>query len=100
MHTVLLEEDGQTKEYQVSGEKSLYVELEAQGVKLPHGCLAGACGACRIEVLEGSENLSTPSVIEQDTIDAISNDNGYNSTTTRLSCRASASGNVKFRPLK
>lgn len=72
-------------ELTIGNDHSLYEELEAQGKILPHGCLSGSCGACRIEILQGQENLSLPSIIEQDTIDHLNN---YKDKTIRLACRA------------
>ncbi|MCB9062164.1 MAG: (2Fe-2S)-binding protein [Halobacteriovoraceae bacterium] len=100
MHTVSIEIDNELKQYQVKGEKSLYVELEEQGLKLPHGCLAGACGACKVEILEGISNLSGLSPIEQDTVNAICKEKNYNPNATRLSCRAIVNGSIKLKPLK
>ncbi|MCO4753351.1 MAG: (2Fe-2S)-binding protein [Bacteriovoracaceae bacterium] len=85
----------------------LFDALDNQGEKLPHGCLAGSCGACRIEITEGAENLKPASAIERDTIEAISENyekrNGPGSLearTIRLSCRARVLGDVSIKPLK
>ncbi len=87
----------------------LFDELEKQEIKLPHGCLAGSCGSCRVWVVEGAEQLKDPSAIEQNTIDAITQT--YNETVgseflegkvLRLSCRAriQGSGKIVIAPLK
>jgi len=49
----------------------IFDELENQGCILPHGCLAGSCGSCRIEITKGAENLSPAGAVEQNTIDAL-----------------------------
>jgi ferredoxin len=49
----------------------LYDSLYDRGVELPHGCLSGSCGACRIEVLEGANSLSPVGIIEGNTIDSL-----------------------------
>ena len=77
--------------------------LEDQGIILPHGCLAGSCGSCRIEILEGAENLSEPGYVEKNTIDAIkknadeTNQGGLDANKNiRLSCRAKVFGPIKI----
>ena len=62
---------GHTTTYQAQDKEIIFDALERQGVELPHGCLAGSCGACRIEVHEGCENLSEPGPIEANTLEAI-----------------------------
>ncbi|PIP89883.1 MAG: hypothetical protein COW01_06455 [Bdellovibrionales bacterium CG12_big_fil_rev_8_21_14_0_65_38_15] len=87
----------------------LFDELEKQEIKLPHGCLAGSCGSCRVWVVEGADQLKEPSAIEQNTLDAITQT--YNETVgseflegkvLRLSCRArvQGSGKIVIAPLK
>jgi ferredoxin len=92
--------------YEVQLNSILYYALEEQGLELPHGCLAGSCGACRIDVQKGSENLSPAGAIESNTIQAIKDE--YAKTrgeeflkdkTIRLSCRAKVLGDVTFEPL-
>ena len=85
----------------------LYDSLFDRGVELPHGCLSGSCGACRVEILAGKENLQDPGVIEQNTIDALKDEyqklHGEEFVAQkeiRLSCRAKIKGDVTIRPLK
>ena len=99
--------EGDDKEYEVEEGAILFDALDNQGLKLPHGCLAGSCGACRIEILEGKENLKAPSSIEQNTIGAIKMNykrvNGAEALgdrEVRLSCRARVLGDVKFKKFK
>ncbi len=93
--------------FEVEEGKIIFDELERQGRSLPHGCLAGSCGSCRIEIVEGAENLSALSVVEQDTVDAIKKN--YHDTNRselvvnkniRLSCRAKVLGDIKIAVLK
>lgn len=93
--------------FEVEEEKILFDALDNQGEKLPHGCLAGSCGACKIEVIVGEENLKPPSPVEQNTIESIKeyyeakNGKGsMNGRVVRLSCRARVRGDVSFRPFK
>ncbi len=85
--------------FEVNSGKLLYDELEQQGLILPHGCLAGSCGSCRIEILEGAENLSHPGAVETDTISHIKTTNPSNKII-RLSCRARVNGDISFSTLK
>lgn len=85
----------------------IYNGLEDQGVVLQHGCLSGSCGACRIEVIEGKENLSPAGVIEANTVSAICDDykkrlgeESVSGKTIRLSCRAKILGNIKIQEFK
>lgn len=78
----------------------LFDELERQGLSLPHGCLAGSCGSCRIEILEGAENLSNPGAVETDTIEHIKQNYSGLNKIIRLSCRAKVMGDIKIAVLK
>ncbi|MDQ0507198.1 PDR/VanB family oxidoreductase [Xanthobacter agilis] len=41
------------KTYQIPGDKSVSAALEEKGVKIPTSCEQGACGTCKVKVLEG-----------------------------------------------
>lgn len=93
--------EGTNKSFEVKTEEIIYNALSDQGEELPHGCLAGSCGACRIEILHGKENLLTASVIEQNTIDSLRIElNIEPSKEIRLSCRAKVLGDVVIKPIK
>lgn len=105
MPIVSIEDDETT--YEIAENEVLFDGLDNQGVKLPHGCLAGSCGACRVEVVEGKENLKAPSTIEQNTLEAIKQNykriygpDALEGREIRLSCRARVLGNVKIKKLK
>lgn len=110
MPTVLLtatSPNEKDKSFEVQEGKILFDELERQGLLLPHGCLAGSCGSCRIIILEGAENLSLLGAVETDTVASIKNHycetNRAEEVTNkniRLSCRAKVLGNVKIAILK
>lgn len=89
------ENKSEKREYKVNLNNILYDELERQGLVLPHGCLAGSCGSCRIEIVQGIENLSPMGVVETDTIESIKN--SYPGKTIRLSCRAKVLGDVELK---
>ncbi|MDH5414224.1 MAG: (2Fe-2S)-binding protein [Flavobacteriaceae bacterium] len=96
--------DGQQVVYQVSENERIFDALEKRGKELPHGCLAGSCGACRVEILNGAENLSEPDILESNTIKAIIDNyermHGKGSAkgkVIRLSCRAKILGDIKIK---
>jgi ferredoxin len=68
--------------------------FEKSGTTLPHGCLAGSCGACRIQILEGVQLLEPASEREKQTIDSILKHQNLDHLSEkeksffRLSCRA------------
>jgi ferredoxin len=98
---------GTPKIFEITEGQILFDALADQGEKLPHGCLAGSCGACRIEVFEGRENLAPPSTIEQNTLDDITLEfkkkfgpTCLSGRDLRLSCRLKIFSDLTFRPLK
>ncbi|MDC1174614.1 2Fe-2S iron-sulfur cluster-binding protein [Bacteriovoracaceae bacterium] len=111
MKTNLNGESTDETEFEVSATEgsTIYDEVDNGGQELPHGCLAGSCGSCRILVIEGEEHLSSPSAIEKDTLSHIEKtykenfgDEFLAGKTIRLSCRAKImqDGNVKIAKLK
>jgi len=101
MPTVLVKflKDELIQEVECTQGQNLFQCFEENSIKLPHGCLAGSCGSCRIEILEGYENLSEPSFIENDTIQSLKSQYG-NEKNIRLSCRAKINGPITFKLLK
>jgi ferredoxin len=104
MPRVSISDTAQTVE--IASESIIYDALADQGVDLPHGCLSGSCGACRMHVEIGLENLTPAGAIESNTIEAIREE--YLKTkgaeflvgkNIRLSCRARALGDVTILPL-
>lgn len=92
---------GQNLKFEVKEGAILFDSLDDQGHELPHGCLAGSCGACRTLVVEGAENLSKPSMIEAGTIESIivnyiriHGEDWIKDKTIRLTCRAKVNGDV------
>lgn len=89
---------GTSQTVEVNDGDILYDSLYDRGIKLPHGCLSGSCGACRVEVIEGIENLAEPGIIEKNTIDDLKKE--FKSIQNiRLSCRAKVNGNVTIKPI-
>jgi ferredoxin len=107
MPIVSLEIDGETKEIEAKEGARIFDELEKQGISLPHGCLAGSCGSCRILIIEGVENVSAPSTIEKDTVNHMKQtymekygEDYMKGKTLRLSCRAKVQGPIRITPCK
>ncbi|MGB0453210.1 MAG: 2Fe-2S iron-sulfur cluster-binding protein [Bacteriovoracaceae bacterium] len=101
-----IDSENQEHVLEVKEGELLYDQCEDQGIELPHGCLSGSCGACRIEVIEGYNNLSKLGTIETNTVDDVkknlSDTKGPQAVmgkAIRLSCRAKVNGDVKFKPL-
>lgn len=83
--------------------QTIYEAFEKNGLELPHGCLAGSCGACRINVTNGATNLKPAGAIESDTVNFIktnlaqrTGDQSILQQEVRLSCRAKFTGDVTF----
>lgn len=95
------------KAFEVEEGGILYDSLADQGEDLPHGCLAGSCGACRIEVVSGSENLAPAGIIESNTLESLKEEfiekrgkESIEGKTIRLACRAKVTGDVSFKSIK
>lgn len=108
MHSVsallLKQSDKSWDKLEASGEEALFYELERQRFTIPKGCLAGACGLCRIEVIEGAENLTPPTPIEEITLENFKEDQESRygkgclaGKQIRLSCKAQARGSIKIQ---
>jgi ferredoxin len=66
---------------------------EKVGSGIVYGCREGDCGTCLMQVEEGWDNLSTPSILE----DKILREN-MAGKHYRLACQAQVLGDVKVRP--
>lgn len=110
--SVMQRKEGQEDELELLSEHEieegavLFDALDAQGVTLPHGCLAGSCGSCRLEVIEGQEHLSELSAIEKDTVAHLKlsyaeryGEGFLQGKTVRLSCRTKVFGPIKITRL-
>jgi ferredoxin len=95
------------KTFDVNAGEILYDSLCDRGYELPHGCLAGSCGACKVEIIAGADQLAPAGVIESNTIDSlreefksIHGEEFVKNKVIRLSCRARVNGDVSIRPIK
>ena len=91
------------EKYEVNEGEVLYDQLAEQGRELPHGCLSGSCGSCRIMVIEGEENLSKKSSIESNTVEDLEleyrekkGEKFLEKGSVRLACRAKVNGDITF----
>jgi ferredoxin len=97
----------ENKQFEVKEGSIIFDALEDQGHSLPHGCLAGSCGACRVKVTKGAELLQMPSEIEKGTVEAIKvnyqrihGPDFLKDDTLRLSCRAKVLGDIEIEIIK
>jgi len=88
------------KDFNIEEGSILFEALEKQSYELPHGCLSGSCGACKVEILEGEEHLSQASFIEENTINSIKNNPLYSQKKIRLSCRVKINGDCTIKEIK
>ena len=95
-----------SKTFEVNEGEILYDSLCDRGYILPHGCLSGSCGACRVEVVLGQENLLAPGIIEKNTIESLREEfqktrgeEFIQNKEIRLSCRAKVTGDVTIKPI-
>jgi ferredoxin len=102
MPTVLVKASSPLEEdriFEIVEGETIFEGLERLGLVLPHGCLAGSCGACRIEVVEGAENLKQAGAVESDTVAHLKNQLARKDVCIRLSCRAKVIGNIEIKKL-
>ena len=61
----------------------------------PHdfGCTVGSCGTCRLEILEGAENVNPITDEERETVEMSTDVEG-----ARLGCQLVINGDVSVRP--
>lgn len=107
MHEALFKTEEGEKKFEVRDGELIWDELDRLGTKLPAGCLAGSCGTCRINILQGKQNLVPMGAVETDTVkhlcEQISGKFGekfVQSKSIRLACRARIKGNFKFELVK
>ena len=99
--------EDENKEFTVNDGDILFDSLDKQGHHLPHGCLSGSYGACKIEICSGADNLDYPSPVEANTIKAVQTNlkrihgpDYLANKTIRLSCRAKVNGDISIKLIK
>ena len=97
---------GTNQIFEVTSDETIYNSLLECGLELPHGCLSGSCGACRIEILSGQENLLEAGLIEKNTIQSLKEEfqtkrgEEFSEREIRLACRAKLSGDLLIKIIK
>jgi ferredoxin len=66
---------------------------EKVGASIPFGCKENDCGDCMIEILNGAENLSSPSTLETELLKS-----KFAKPGNRLACQAMVLGDVTVKP--
>ncbi len=66
---------------------------EKVGASIPFGCKENDCGECLVEVLQGVDNLSTPSALEIELLKQ-----KFAKPGCRLACQAMVQGDVTLKP--
>lgn len=66
---------------------------EKVGANIPFGCKENDCGDCMVEVVEGADNLSAPSVLEMELLKQ-----KFAKPSNRLACQAMVLGDVTVKP--
>ncbi|MCB1756744.1 MAG: 2Fe-2S iron-sulfur cluster binding domain-containing protein [Gammaproteobacteria bacterium] len=66
---------------------------EKIGAGIIYGCREGDCGTCMMEVTEGWNNLTTPSVLEEKVLKE-----NMAARHNRLACQAQILGDCKVKP--
>ena len=75
------------------GGKLVDLDNDNSGV-IPFRCKQGICGTCRIEILNGTENISPPTDEEKAFLKRL----GYDHDTTRLACQIRVNGPIEIQP--
>lgn len=76
----------------------IFNSLEDQGLSLPHGCLAGSCSACRIEIIGEAASVSNIGPVEKDTVSSfLKKRPEHINKVIRLSCRTRVKDNISIR---
>lgn len=98
VHPFSNSEDSPAQSFELPAGEILYDGLEKQGVNLAHGCLAGSCGACCIEVLSDDNALSPIGHVEADTLSSLQHN--YPDKKIRLACRMKILNDCVVKKLK
>lgn len=98
MIEIIFNQNDKNQVIQAKEGETLFDSLAAAGVNIPHGCLAGGCGSCVVEITHEASNLYPMGIIETNTIESLSK--FYPNQIIRLSCRAKIKGPVQFRIMK
>ncbi len=90
------------KSIDISPEETICDGFDRNELELKHGCLAGSCGVCLIEVVSGTQFLAPAKTIELDTLNRAKRNNPkLEKVSLRLACKAKVIGlgEVQFKKL-
>ncbi|GGE14883.1 ferredoxin [Marinithermofilum abyssi] len=90
MAQVQVQVGGKEYSFDIRRGENLLLESVSRSVMIPFRCTAGRCGACRVRVLEGAENLDPIEENERMRLGDEQVNAGY-----RLACQAYVNGDVK-----
>lgn len=79
-------------EIEVSKGTSMQDAAEEALASLPFGCRSGSCGTCRLNVIEGMENLNPMTDREKDLFENLTEVDSQE----RLGCQIEINGDVKI----
>jgi len=91
-----------SKSIELLPEETLCDGFHRNDLELRHGCLAGSCGVCLVEVISGAELLHSPKTIELDTLSRIKqNKPELQEVDIRLACKSKIQnvGEVQFKKI-
>jgi ferredoxin len=77
-------DDGKSVELDVPGGSALADAFDEHAAPVPFSCRSASCGTCRIDVLEGADELLPPAEDELDVLRIFDAD----PAATRLACQA------------
>ena len=92
MPTITFANNGQS--YEVPEGTSFLEFCQANGVEFDFGCTVGSCGTCRMQILEGADNVDPADDEEKETIEMCTDVEG-----ARLGCGVVIRGDVKLQQL-
>ena len=80
--------------YEVPEGTSFLEFCQANGVEHDFGCTVGSCGTCRLQILEGAENVDAADNEELETVEMCTDVAG-----ARLGCVLVVRGDIKLQQL-
>lgn len=85
------------KSFEVREGENLMKALLEQNIPVASSCYSkGICTKCRIQVIEGPENLSKPNALEKLDRERLANSKSALKDDERLSCQSRVLGDIKI----
>ncbi|BCU82382.1 hypothetical protein JIR001_21650 [Polycladomyces abyssicola] len=92
MPKVIVEEGGDTHQFEVEEGANLLLEATLRSVPVPFYCTTGRCGTCRVKVEDGEDHLNAIGELERYRLGDEETVSGM-----RLACQVYIYGDVKVR---